>query len=49
MENYIKMYLKNFNIDNIHEFDNIIKYVINKIFDEYYINRHKKCLFTKFF
>ena len=34
------MYLKNFNIDN-NEFDDIINYIINKISDEYYINRHK--------
>ena len=44
MEKYINVLrciLKNFNIDNIHESDNIIKYIINKIFDEYYNNRHK--------
>ena len=43
MENYINVLiciLKNFNIDN-NEFDDIINYIINKIFDEYYINRHK--------
>ena len=43
MENYINVLiciLKNFNIDN-NEFDDIIKYIINKIFDEYYISRHK--------
>ena len=38
MENYI---LKHFNIRKNNEFDNIIKYVIKKIFDEYYNNRHK--------
>ena len=44
MEKYIdllRLIIKNFNIDNNNEFDDIIKYIINKIFDEYYYNRHK--------
>ena len=44
MENYINVLrciLKNFNIRKNNEFDNIIKYVINKIFDKYYNNRDK--------
>ena len=44
MEKYIdllRLIIKNFNIDNNHEFDDIIKYIINKIFDEYYHNRDK--------
>ena len=44
MENYINVLrciLKNFNIRKNNEFDNIIKYVVNKIFDEYYDNRDK--------
>ena len=44
MENYINVLrsiLKNFNIRKNNEFDNIIKYIIIKIFDEYYNNRHK--------
>ena len=39
MEKYIdllRVIIKNFNIINNHEFDDIIKYVLNKIFDEYY-------------
>ena len=35
------MYLKNFNISKNNEFDNIIKYIIKKFFDEYYNNRDK--------
>ena len=44
MENYINVLrriLKHFNIRKNNEYDNIIKYIINKIFDEYYNNRHK--------
>ena len=44
MEKYIdllRVIIKNFNIDNNPEFNDIIKYIINKIFDEYYHNRHK--------
>ena len=44
MENYINVLrciLKHFNIRKNNEFDNIIKYIIKKIFDEYYNNRHK--------
>ena len=44
MEKYIdllRLIIKNFNIDNNHEFYDIIKYIINKIFDEYYYNRDK--------
>ena len=44
MENYINILrciLNNFNIWKNNEFDNIIKYIINKIFDEYYSNRDK--------
>ena len=44
MENYINVLryiLKNFNIRKNNEFDNIIKYIIKKNFDEYYNNRHK--------
>ena len=44
MENYINVLrciLKNFNIRKNTEFNNIIKYIIKKIFDEYYDNRHK--------
>ena len=39
MEKYIdllRVITKNFNIDNNHEFDDIIKYILNKIFYEYY-------------
>ena len=35
------MYLKNFNIRKNNGFDNIIKYIVNKIFDEYFNNRDK--------
>ena len=44
MENYINILrciLNDFNIRKNDEFDNIIKYIINKIFDEYYNNRDK--------
>ena len=44
MENYINVLrciLKHFNIRKNNEYDNIIKYIINKIFNEYYNNRHK--------
>ena len=44
MENYfnvLRCILKNLNIRKNNEFDNIIKYIINKIFDEYYNNRDK--------
>ena len=44
MENYINVLrciLKNFYIRKNNEFDNIIKYIMNKIFDEYYNNRDK--------
>ena len=44
MENYINVLrciLKNFNIRKNNEFNNIIKYIIKKIFDEYYNDRHK--------
>ena len=44
MENYInvlRFVLKNFNVRKNNEFDDIIKYIINEIFDEYYINRDK--------
>ena len=44
MENYINVLrciLKNSNIRKNNEFDDIIKYIINKIFDEYYNNRDK--------
>ena len=45
MENYINVLrciLKNFNIRKNNEFDKIIKYIIEKFFDEYYNNRHKR-------
>ena len=44
MEKYIdilRLIIKNFNIRKNNVFDNIIKYTINKIFDEYYNNRDK--------
>ena len=44
MEKYIdllRVIIKNFNIDNNHEFDDIIKYILNKIFDEYYNLRNE--------
>ena len=44
MEKYIdllRVIIKSFNIDNNPEFNDIIKYIINKIFDEYYHNRNK--------
>ena len=44
MEKYIdllRLIIKNFNIDNNNEFDDIKKYIINKIFDEYYHHRNK--------
>ena len=44
MEKYINVLrciVKNFNMRKNNEFDNIIKYIINKIFDEYYNNRDK--------
>ena len=44
MEKYIdllRVIIKNFNIDNNPEFDDIIKKILNKIFDEYYHNRNK--------
>ena len=44
MEKYIdllRVIIKNFNIDNNPEFDNVIKKILNKIFDEYYYNRDK--------
>ena len=49
MEKYIDLHrviIKNFNIDNNPEFDDIIKYIINKIFDEYYHNRNKSTYCT---
>ena len=48
MKKYIDLlsvFIKNLNIDNNHEFDDIIKYIINKIFDEYYHNRNKSTYF----
>ena len=42
-ENYIDLLrkiLKNF--DNNNEFDSIIKKILSKIFDEYYMNRNDK-------
>ena len=36
MEKYIdllRVIIRNFNIDNNHEFDDIIKYILDKIFD----------------
>ena len=44
MEKYIyllRVIIKNFNIDNNPEFDDIIKKILSKIFDEYYYNRDK--------
>ena len=44
MEKYIdllRVIIKNFNIDNNHEFDDIIKYILNKIFYEYYNLRNE--------
>ena len=44
VENYINVIrciLKNFNVRKNNEMDNIIKYIIQKIFDEYYNTRHK--------
>ena len=44
MKKYIdllRVIIKNFNIDNNHEFDDIIKYILNKIFDEYYNLRNE--------
>ena len=44
MEKYIdllRVIIKNFNIDNNPAFDDIIKKILNKIFDEYYHNRNK--------
>ena len=44
MEKYIdllRVIIKNFNINNNLEFDDIIKKFLNKIFDEYYHNRNK--------
>ena len=40
------MYLKNFNIRKNNEFDNIMKSIINKIFDEYYNNSDKSVYCT---
>ena len=49
MDNYINLLrfiLKNFDINHNKEFDELIKYIINKIFDEYYHNRNnsKYCI-----
>ena len=44
MEKYIdllRFIIKKFDIKKNNEFDNMIKYIINKIFDEYYHNRNK--------
>ena len=44
MENYINVLryiLKHFNIRKNNEFDTIIKYIIDKIFNEYYNYRYK--------
>ena len=44
MEKYIdllRFIIKNFDIKKNNEFDNMIKYIINKIFDKYYHNRNK--------
>ena len=44
MKKYIdllRVIIKNFNIDNNPEFDDIIKKILNEIFDEYYHNRNK--------
>ena len=49
MENYINILrciLNNFNVRKNNEFDNIIKYIIKKIFDEYYNNRRKSIYCT---
>ena len=49
MENYVNVLrciLKNFNIRKNNVFDNIIKYIIKRIFDEYYNNRHKSIYCT---
>ena len=44
MEKYIdllRVIIKNFNIDNNHEFDDVIKKILNKIYDDYYYNKDK--------
>ena len=50
MKNYINILrciLKNFNIDNYTEFDDIIKYIISKIFDNYDKNSYYIKNFSK--
>ena len=50
MKNYINILrciLKNFNIDNNTEFDDIIKYITNKIFDNYNKNFYYIKKFSK--
>ena len=48
MEKYIdlrRLIIKNVNIDNNHEFDDIIKKILSKIFDHYYLNRNDKYIY----
>ena len=48
MEKYIdvlRVIIKNFNIDNNLEFDDIIKKILSKIFDHYYLNRNDKYVY----
>ena len=45
MDSYIDLLrniVKNFNNNN--EFDDVIKRILNKIFNNYYVNRKKICL-----
>ena len=47
MEKYIDLLraiIKNFNIDN-NELDDIIKKILSKIFDHYYLNRNDKYIY----
>ena len=48
MEKYIdllRVIIKNFDIDNNPEFDDIIKKILSKIFDRYYLNRNDKYIY----
>ena len=48
MKKYIdllRVIIKNFNIDNNPEFDDIIKKILSKTFDHYYLNRNDKYIY----
>ena len=52
MKKYIDLlrYIKNFDIKKNNKYDNIIKYIMNEIFDEYYHNQNESvyCFIRKY-